>query len=59
MKNAYHLRSFKCNIIPETYRNELGYCGKVSGRDEDKIAYRRKFQLSRIAIAFAPSRTDK
>ena len=24
-----------------------------------KIAYRRKFQLSRIAIAFAPSRTDK
>ena len=25
------------SILPEKYRNELNYCGKVSGRDEDKI----------------------
>ncbi len=25
------------SILPEKYRKELNYCGKVSGRDEDKI----------------------
>ncbi len=25
------------SILPEKYRSELNYCGKVSGRDEDKI----------------------
>lgn len=29
---------FSLCVLPETYRKELGYCGKVSGRDEDKIA---------------------
>lgn len=29
---------FSLCVLPETYRKELAYCGKVSGRDEDKIA---------------------
>jgi len=29
---------FSLCIMPEKYRNELAYCGKISGRDEDKIA---------------------
>lgn len=29
---------FSLCFLPETYRKELGYCGKASGRDEDKLA---------------------
>lgn len=30
--------SFSLCVLPETYRKELGYCGKMSGRQEDKVA---------------------
>lgn len=29
---------FSLSFLPEQYRKELTYCGRVSGRDEDKIA---------------------
>ena len=29
---------FSLCVLPETYRKELAYCGKVSGRVEDQIA---------------------
>ena len=29
---------FSLSFLPEKYRSELAYCGRVSGRDEDKIA---------------------
>ena len=29
---------FSLCILPEKYRKELAYCGKISGRDEDKVA---------------------
>lgn len=29
--------SFSITFLPDTYRDALLYCGKVSGRDEDKI----------------------
>ena len=29
---------FSICVMPQKFRNELSYCGKVSGRDEDKIA---------------------
>lgn len=29
---------FSLCILPEQYRQELSYCGKVSGRNEDKVA---------------------
>lgn len=32
-----HEDSFSLCVLPEKYRNELSYCGKVSGRNEDKI----------------------
>ena len=28
---------FSICVMPQKFRNELSYCGKVSGRDEDKI----------------------
>ena len=28
---------FSLCVMPEKYRDQLKYCGKVSGRDEDKI----------------------
>lgn len=30
--------TFSLSVLPEKYRKELGYLGKVSGRDEDKIS---------------------
>ena len=30
--------NFSICVMPQKFRNELSYCGKVSGRDEDKIA---------------------
>lgn len=30
--------TFSLCVMPESYRKELSYCGKISGRDEDKIA---------------------
>lgn len=30
--------TFSLSILPEQYRQQLGYLGKVSGRDEDKIS---------------------
>ncbi len=30
--------TFSLSVLPEEYRQQLGYLGKVSGRDEDKIA---------------------
>lgn len=30
--------TFSISILPEQYRQQLGYLGKVSGRDEDKIS---------------------
>lgn len=30
--------TFSLSVLPEKHRKELGYLGKVSGRDEDKIA---------------------
>lgn len=30
---------FSLSFLPEQYRQELSYCGKISGRDEDKIAH--------------------
>ena len=29
---------FSISILPEQYRKQLVYCGRVSGRDEDKIS---------------------
>lgn len=29
---------FSLCVLPESFRNELAYCGKISGRNEDKIA---------------------
>lgn len=29
---------FSLCVMPEQYREQLGYCGKVSGRNEDKVA---------------------
>lgn len=29
---------FSLSFLPEAYRKQLVYCGRVSGRDEDKIA---------------------
>jgi Conserved protein/domain typically associated with flavoprotein oxygenases, DIM6/NTAB family len=29
---------FSVSFLPEEYRNQLVYCGRVSGRDEDKIS---------------------
>lgn len=29
---------FSLCVLPESYRKELGYCGKISGRAEDKVA---------------------
>ncbi|MBQ5473075.1 MAG: flavin reductase family protein [Treponema sp.] len=29
---------FSLCVLPENYRDALAYCGKVSGRDEDKIS---------------------
>lgn len=29
---------FSLCVLPETYRDKLGYCGKISGRNEDKVA---------------------
>ena len=29
---------FSLCVLPEKFRSELGYCGKVSGRTEDKVA---------------------
>lgn len=29
---------FSVSLLPEEYRKQLVYCGRVSGRDEDKIA---------------------
>lgn len=29
---------FSLCVLPETFREQLGICGKISGRDEDKIA---------------------
>lgn len=29
---------FSICVLPEKYRTELGYCGKISGRNEDKVA---------------------
>lgn len=29
---------FSLCILPEQYREQLGYCGKISGRNEDKVA---------------------
>lgn len=29
--------TFSLSVLPEEYRQQLGYLGKVSGRDEDKI----------------------
>ncbi|MCQ2591387.1 MAG: flavin reductase [Treponema sp.] len=28
---------FSLCILPEEYRDKLGYCGKISGRNEDKV----------------------
>lgn len=30
---------FTLSFLPESYRKELTYCGRVSGRDEDKLAH--------------------
>lgn len=30
--------NFSLCVLAESYRKELAYCGKISGRDEDKIA---------------------
>lgn len=30
---------FTLSFLPEQYRQELAYCGRVSGRNEDKIAH--------------------
>ena len=30
---------FTLSFLPESRRSDLAYCGKVSGRDEDKIAH--------------------
>lgn len=30
--------TFSLCVMPEEYRKELAYCGKASGRDEDKVA---------------------
>lgn len=29
---------FSLCVLPESFRKELSYCGKISGRDEDKVA---------------------
>lgn len=29
---------FSLCVLPESFRDKLAYCGKISGRDEDKIA---------------------
>lgn len=39
--------SFSLSFLPEDYREQLGYLGRVSGRDEDKIA------TSGLTLAFA------
>ncbi len=31
--------TFTLSFLPEKYRKELAYCGRTSGRDEDKIAH--------------------